>query len=350
MSGWYKQQRSIFERAWFKDADMVQLYTFLKAMAYVADGKYQGEIIRRGSCPTTRSEMMEATGMKYMKLNRTLNRLISYGEIIVNANSRFSIITICDYDNLQQADGLFDTTDETSNEITDETSNETSNDTTPNISNKKKEERIEDNLISPFSPYKERERGDVALEIKKRYNKTFDGKLPPCIRLSTATRMQLHECLRRFGLQSVDLVFAQILSEQFSLGVNKTGFIANFSFIFTPKNYQQYLERAQLARKKKHLPAAPEASTEGETNLRSWKEDMQGLSARKTEQEKEEEYKQRMETMVRMITDNPDSCVKGTLTQAYNNGTLKRLGIDWKPAPAPNKPTPPANPNQPTTP
>lgn len=322
MSGWYKQQRNIFERAWFKDADMVQLYTFLKAMAYVADGKYQGQVIRRGSCPTTRSEMMEATGMKYMKLNRTLNKLISFGEIIVNANSRFSIVTICDYDNLTYQESLFDTTGEISNETTDEISNETTDETTYIISKKKKEERREDNLIST-SPYKERERGDFALEIKKRYNKTFDGKLPPCIRLSTATRIQVEECLRRFGLQSVDLVFSQILSEQFSLGVNKTGFIANFSFIFTPKNYQQYLERAQLARKKGTVrknvavqavsQAAPEAKP-------------------KTEEEKLQEMKERYVAMVRIVNNNPDSLVKGALLNAYNNGTLTSLGIDWNPA------------------
>ena len=120
------------------------------------------------------------------------------------------------------------------------------------IYNKTEEYKTEDNLISPYSPYKkEREYNDVALEVKKRYNNEFKGMLPPCIRLSTSTRIAVEECLRRFGMQSVDTVFGQIKTEQFSLGNNKTGFIANFTFIFTPKNYQQYIERAQLARQKK---------------------------------------------------------------------------------------------------
>lgn len=152
--GWYKQLRNLSERPWFKDSCMVHLYHYLKERAYVADGPYEGIMIRRGSFPTTRSEMMEATGMKYMKLDRTLHKLISYGEITVKANSRFTIVTICDYDSCAMSESLFRTSDEISNETSNEISNEISNETTPNISNKKKEERNKDILISPYSPYK----------------------------------------------------------------------------------------------------------------------------------------------------------------------------------------------------
>ena len=224
--GWYKQLRNIPERPWFKDANVVLLYTFLKATAYVADGKYEGVIVRRGSCPTTRAEMMEATGLSHHKVDSCLKKLIGYNEIFVKGYNRFSITEGQRRDNGGTA--------------------------TPIIYNIKEERREEDTLISNSIPYKnEREYNDVPLEVKKRYNNEFKGMLPPCIRLSTSTRIAVEECLRRFGMQSVDTVFGQIKTEQFSLGNNKTGFIANFTFIFTPKNYQQYIERAQLARQKK---------------------------------------------------------------------------------------------------
>jgi len=248
MSGWYKQLRNLSERPWYKDSCMVHLYHYLKERAYVTDGKYEGSIIRRGSCPTTRAEMMEATGLKYMKLDRTLKKLISYGEIIVKANSRFTVVTICDYDSCASSETLFRTTNETTGEISNETTNEITGETT-HISTI--EERYKDNLISPSSPYKnERETRDMALEIKKRYNKTFDGKLPPLIRLHEPTRRMVNACLDRFGMQSVDMVFDQVLNEPFSLGHGKTGFIANFQYIFTPTNYQQYLERAVLRQRR----------------------------------------------------------------------------------------------------
>lgn len=258
MSGWFKQQRSLVEQPWFKDAEAVQLYAFVKCQAYVQDGVYEGQIIRRGSCPTTRAEMMEATGMKYMRVDKSLKVLIAYGAITVKANNKFTIVTICDYDSLDVNQGLFSAySQQQDNSCGDnrataaEIAGETAGETTPNISNKKKEERNKDILISPYSPYKrERETRDVVLEIKKRYNKIFDGKLPPLLRLHEPTRRMVETCVGRFGLGNVDRVFSQVLREPFSLGVNKTGFVASFQFIFTPSNFQQYLERAVMFERK----------------------------------------------------------------------------------------------------
>ena len=245
MSVWYKRQRNIPERPWFKDGAVVQVFDYLEALAYVADGRYKGVIIRQGSCPTTRADIVEATGLSYKTVDRCLKKLVANGDIIVKGNSFGSVITICNYGGFINDESLFGTT----NDTTDDTSNDTTSDTTADTTHLSYiEGRYKDNLISSFVPYK-KER-DKALEAKKKYNKVFDGKLPPCIRLTMPTRLMVEECLRRFGMQTVDMVFEQILAEPFSLGKNKTGFIANFQYIFTPKNFQQYLERWQLARKK----------------------------------------------------------------------------------------------------
>lgn len=248
MSVWYKRQRNIPERPWFKDGAVVQVFDYLEALAYVADGRYKSVIIRQGSCPTTRADIVEATGLSYKTVDRCLKKLVANGDIIVKGNSFGSVITICNYGGFINDESLFGTT----NDTTADTPNDTTSDTTADTTRLSYiEGRYKDNLISSFVPYKkEREEGYKALEVKKKYNKVFDGKLPPCIRLTMPTRLMVEECLRRFGMQTVDMVFEQILSEPFSLGQNKTGFIANFQYIFTPKNFQQYLERWQLARKK----------------------------------------------------------------------------------------------------
>ena len=244
MNGWYKRQRNIPERPWFKDAKVLQLFDYLESVAYVIDGSFEGITVRRGSCPTTRPDMMEATGLSYKEVDRCLRILKSYGEIIVKGYCRFSVITVCGYDSYATSDPLFGTTEGTATGTAMGTTEGTAHLLTIEDKNK-------DNLITPYSPYKnEREKEELALEIKKRYNKTFDGKLQPCIRLTMPTKMMVIECINRFGSQSVDLVFQQVLSEPFSLGQNKTGFIASFQYIFTPKRFQEYLERAQLRIKK----------------------------------------------------------------------------------------------------
>ena len=249
MGIWYKRQRNIPERPWFKDGAVLQVFDYLEALAYVTDGRYHGNIIRQGSCPTTRPDIAEATGLSLKTIDRCLKRLIANGDIIVKGNGTGSIVTICNYGGYSKQESLFGTTDDTTYDTTDDTTRDTTH-----LSYI--EERYKDNIITPYSPYnKERESLDEALEVKKRYNKIFDGKLPECCRLTLPTRLMVEECLRRFGMQSVDLVFEQILAEPFSLGQNKTGFQANFQFIFKPAEFQKYLERAKLRLKKLHHAA-----------------------------------------------------------------------------------------------
>ena len=240
MNGWYKQHRNLSSRAWFKDPCMVQLYHYLKERAYVTDGKFEGVRIRRGSCAVTRSELVEVTGMSYATLNRKLKKLISYGEIIVKANNHFSVITICDYDICNDSDNMFGTTNDTASDTAGDTTSETTH--LSYIDN-----RIykEDNLISPYSPYK-KDKEALAYEIKEIWNKKFDGKLKRVERLTMPTRMMVDNCVGRFGRQSVDLVLDQVLLEH-----ERTGFVANFQFVFEQINYQGYLKRAQVRLTKK---------------------------------------------------------------------------------------------------
>ena len=163
----------------------------------------------------------------------------------------------------------------------------------------------------------------MVLEVKKRYNDIFKGMLPPCIRLSTATRIAVEDCLRRFGLQSVDVVFGQIKTEQFSLGNNRTGFIANFTFIFTLKNYQQYLERAKLARQK---AAQPKSQPQHQPK--------KSPGAFINEEPHQEHRKSRYDFLMDWVqaeAQNPSTRGQNILKECYKSGELAQLGIDWKP-------------------
>lgn len=320
MIGWYKQQRNLSERAWFKDALMVQLYAYLKERAYVTDGRHEGYVIRRGSCPITRSEMSEVTGMSARTLDRVLKKLVSYGEIIVKGNNRFSIITVCDYDGCATSDSLFGTAYGTTDGIAGGTTDGIAGGITHLSTIEYKKEEYKKNLITPYSPYKnERESEDVAFEAKRRYNSIFDGKLPPLIRLTMPTKMMVEECVRRFGRQAIDLVFEEVLATPFALGVNKTGFRANFQFIFKPNNFQQYLESAQL-RRSKQKPTASGDSVDGASD-----------KPQPTEEDKMEQRRQQLLGCVRLVEENPASLSRNMLVGAYHSGELAELGIEWKP-------------------
>ena len=267
MSRWYKQQCDIFERPWANDAKAVAIYVYLHCHAYVNGKKWHGQIIRRGSCPTSRAAIMEATGLTEQEVKSRLRKLLAYNEIIVKSSNHGNIITICDYDSSTDAEDMFEF--ETSSQDTTQKPAKTPPSNRPIYNNRQK--NIDNNIISPYSPYNlERENKSLGLEIKTSYNKVFEGKLPPLCRLTLPTCRMVEECVRRFGRQSVDMVFEQVLNEPFSLGQNNTGFIASFQYIFTPKRFQEYLERWQLAKSKKttarqqpqQKPVVVEASAE----------------------------------------------------------------------------------------
>ena len=268
MKGWHKQLRNRWERPWFKNAKANQLYDYLKDVAYVNDGQYCGVVVRRGSCPTSRAEMMEATGQTYAEIRTSLKLLQDYGEIIVKGSNRFTIVTICDYDALATSDDLFSAYDiqPTSNQGLTEVQPESNQSLTTPIYNKRniEDKNINNNLISHYIPSKtERDSAkSLIYEIKEIYNSTFKGILREWQRLSDKMAAKVETCIMRFGRQSIDMVFDQIKHEQ--LNLNKNGFVPDFDFIFSINQYETYLERYKLRMKKKqqHEQPAPQQSVE----------------------------------------------------------------------------------------
>lgn len=322
MKGWYRQQRNLSERPWYKDSVMVHLYNYLKERAYVADGKYEGKLIRRGSCPITRSEISEVTGISPKTLDRNLKKLVSYGEIIVKGNNRFSVITVCDYDGFNDTESLFGTAVDTTDDTANDTTVDTADDTTLIYT---KEGRRKNNKLISSSYKQEREKKDEAYEIKERYNKMFAGVLQPCIRLTMPTSLMVSECIRRFGKQSIDLVFEQVKQEPFSLGINKTGFKANFQFIFDPKNFQQYLERSMLRKQKAEQPQQKDSQPQQKKSV--------GVIVEQSQRKPvtDEQRRKSLIELVEYVKSNPRSLSCAELEGAYESGELQRLGIDWKP-------------------
>lgn len=262
MTRWYKQQCNLFDREWSNDPKTVVVYVYLHCYAYVQQKMWHGILVRRGSCPTSRAAIMEATGLSEQEVKSRLKKLVTYGEIIIKSTNQGNIITICDYDNYTDSEGLFDN-ESTSQQPTEVSTQEPANNparilrsniyyrSIDNIENR------DNNIISI-----EREKKNDVYEIKKLYNKLFDGLLPEWKRLTKDMIIKVNVCISRYGRQSIDMVFDQVRTERFSLGDNNTGFIASHSFIFELKNYEAYLGRYELRQKKKQQQKEPKPQQE----------------------------------------------------------------------------------------
>jgi len=323
---WYKQQRNIFERPWAKgNPKLIAIYVYLHCRAYVQDQPLRGVLIRRGSCPTSRSAIMEGTGLKEHDVKFGLSRLLEEGEIIVKSSNLGTIITLCDYDSYNEPDDLFSLNP--SNELPNVSPNglpsKLPNESPTYIDNKK-----EDNIYSlrtHYVPSKTREKEQKALadEIKALYNKTFEGKLPEWQRMSEKMTRKVNRCIEHYGRQSIDIVFEQILHESFALGENGTGFIAEYDHIFELDNFEKYLARYKLRHSKKPQPQQEQKQKQGSVGV---VEDQPQRSPKS-----QDERRRTLQELVDYVRSNPRSISCGALEEAYRSGELQRYGIDWKP-------------------
>ena len=202
MNSWYKQDRNLFDRAWVKDPKMVSVYAYLHCHAYVRDGRLHGQIIRKGSCPTSKPAIEEATGLTRDEVKLRLRMLRDYGEIIVKPTNKGMIVTLCDYDGYNENEDFFELNmpSEDSTQTTTQDSTQTTTRNTPYIDNKNIDNK---NSRSNYIPStKERESNkSVVYEIKATYNKTFDGILPEWKRLSDKMVIKVCTCIMRYGRQ-----------------------------------------------------------------------------------------------------------------------------------------------------
>ncbi len=99
--GWIRLHRRLLDWEWYSDTNMVRLFLHLLLKANSTDRRWQGREVPRGSLVTSWTMLEDETGLSRRTIRTCLARLIASGEIEIKATHRFSIVTICRYDNYQ---------------------------------------------------------------------------------------------------------------------------------------------------------------------------------------------------------------------------------------------------------
>lgn len=101
MEGWIKIHRKIIKWEWYKTPNMYHLFSHLLLNANHDDGKWQGIDIKKGQLITGLKSLKAETGINTQSLRTCIKRLKSTGEITVQVTNKYSIITICNYEEYQ---------------------------------------------------------------------------------------------------------------------------------------------------------------------------------------------------------------------------------------------------------
>jgi len=98
MVGFIKLHRKLQEWEWYNKSEMVHLFIHLLINANSKDKGWQNIIVKRGQLITGFSALSEKTGISVRTLRTCFDRLKSTGELSVKTTNKYSIVTICKYD------------------------------------------------------------------------------------------------------------------------------------------------------------------------------------------------------------------------------------------------------------
>lgn len=99
--GWIKIYRKFSDWEWFNISEMVHLFIYLLINANHQDGEWRGIKVKRGQIITGRSSLYEKTKISEQTIRTCLTRLEKTGEITRKSTNKYSIITICKYEDYQ---------------------------------------------------------------------------------------------------------------------------------------------------------------------------------------------------------------------------------------------------------
>lgn len=95
--GFVKLSNSLPDWAWYYDNNTLAVYIRLLMGAVWQDTGYQNVILKRGQAAATIPKIAAQSGLTIQQTRTVLNRLKSTGKITVENTSKFSIITLIDY-------------------------------------------------------------------------------------------------------------------------------------------------------------------------------------------------------------------------------------------------------------
>ena len=101
MNGYIKLYRQLTEWEWYKEPNTKAVFLHLLIMANHAPGRWQGIDIDRGQHLTSIKKLAEETGLSERNVRTALNHLKSTNEVTSKTTSRWTLITVENYEKYQ---------------------------------------------------------------------------------------------------------------------------------------------------------------------------------------------------------------------------------------------------------
>lgn len=104
MNGHIKLHRAITEWGWYKDLPTCKLWLHVLLRANYKACEWQGIEIPRGAFATSYAALSAESGLSVQQVRTALGKLKKTGEITVETNRHYTVITVCKYDEYQSTE------------------------------------------------------------------------------------------------------------------------------------------------------------------------------------------------------------------------------------------------------
>ena len=215
---------------------------------------------------------------------------------------------------------------------------------TPIKENKQRKEKAH-----PQTQKKEKEKKSVDAEtqfseVLRLFNRLFLGtQVKPISKMTPDRKKLVAKFISDYSFEDIEPMLRKALDSDLLSGRKDGGCYISFNWLFNPKNYEPLMEgtfdnpsvEASAGKKPQQessTPSSPPQPQHEETN-----EEIEARLKRKEERKKELE-KEQAEALrkkylgwIEAAKKNPDGSMAQMVKDAYKNGTLAKLGIDWPP-------------------
>lgn len=215
---------------------------------------------------------------------------------------------------------------------------------TPIKENKQRKEKAH-----PQTQKKEKEKksGDAETqfsEVLRLFNRLFLGtQVKPISKMTPDRKKLVAKFISDYSFEDIEPMLRKALDSDLLSGRKDGGCYISFNWLFNPKNYEPLMEgtfdnpSVEASAGKKPQPSSSTPSSPPQPQHEETNEEIEARLKRKEERKKELE-KEQAEALrkkylgwIEAAKKNPDGSMAQMVKDAYKNGTLAKLGINWTP-------------------